>query len=273
MAGLVGAVIGYTISFLLTPHYRAEVVLVPASPFGPSSNPFGSGVLGGLASLVVPDDEATRVAHSLEILNSREFALGFTADEGILHELFASRWSDETSAWKKRGRIDRVKLFLEGVDSDALLLAPDPWEVQERFGDLVFVKSDPATNVYVLTVTAEDPVRAADWANIIISQLNDHVRKLAVEEAEAMIRQLKEQLSNTLLAETHQALSRALQRQFERAALAESQQDYVFRVIDPAIVPYFPASPRRLVMAALTFLLGGVLMLIYLVSKDLYRRS
>jgi uncharacterized protein involved in exopolysaccharide biosynthesis len=271
IAGLISMVLGYAVSFLITPSYRAEIVLIPSSPFGPSGSPLGAGVLGDLASLAMPDDEATRLAHALEVLNSRNFALAFMTDEAILHELFSSRWDEEVGSWRERGMIRRLRLRLEGIDASALDNGPDPWEIQERFSDMVFVKSDPSTKVYVLSVTAADASRVAEWANTIVSQLNDHVRVLAVEEAEAMVRHLKEELSNTNLAETREALSSALERQFERAALAKSQRDYVFRVIDPAITPEIPSSPKRLVMAAISFLLGGLLALVYLVLRDVNR--
>lgn len=271
VAGLVFAMLGYAVSFLMMPQYRAEVVLIPSSSFNQSAGPFGAGVLGGLAGLAVPNDTATRLAQSLEILYSRTFAQGFILNEGILYELFAARWSIEAGKWKQRGVISRLRLLLEGVDADAIGLAPSPREVQERFAALVVVKPNPVNNMHVLMVTTEDPKNAADWANAIVSQLNNRVRELAVEEAEAMIYHLKQEMSGTVMAETRQALSGALERQFEHAAMAKSQMDYVFRVVDPAVPSSMPASPRRLVMAALSFLLGGLLMLIYLVSKDLSR--
>lgn len=255
-AGAIFGVVGYAMSFLFTPMYRADAVLIPSSPFGQTNELFGGGMLGDLAGFALPDDQAARLNHSLEILYSRAFAMHFASQNDVLRDLFIDRWDSDAEAWGPRGTLSRLKLTLEGIDVERIGAAPTAWEIQERFANAVTIQADPETDVYFLSVVSRDPDRAAVWANQIVEQLNDRARHVAVTEARATIRYLTEELAEAAFAETRQALSNALERQFERVALSEAQKDYVFTIIDPAMASAMPASPRRLMTGALMALFG-----------------
>ena len=87
-------------SFLLTPRYRAEVLVSPVSSSGLSSQLGGS--LGGLAAMAgITLGGATKNAdEALEFLRSRQFTRGFIERHGLMPLLYANKWDAAHGRWR-----------------------------------------------------------------------------------------------------------------------------------------------------------------------------
>ena len=78
-------------------------------------------------------------------------------------------------------------------------------------------------------------------------------------EAEKSIQYLKQQIANTSLADLQVMFFELIQSQTETVMLAEVRPEYVFKTIDPAVVPELKSKPRRAIICILGTLLGGVI--------------
>ena len=238
---------GAAAAFLMTPVYRAEVVVIPVSgEEGRGGLAALAGQLGGLASLAGVDlgGSGGRKEETLAILRSRAFTERFIRERNLLPVLFADKWD----AAKGRWRVD---------DPDDVPTLGDAWRF---FNERVrTIQEDRRTGLVTLAIEWTDPEVAAEWANELVRRANDTIRARDIEEAERSIRYLDEQLARTNVIELQQALYRLKEAQIKKIMLARTHEEYAFRVLDPAVPPEKHVRPNRPLVVALGLLVGLVL--------------
>lgn len=241
---LVVAALATAIAFLLTPVYRAEVVMLPVTDEETGLKSI-VGQFGGLASLAgVNLPSGGQQEEVIAILESRAFTAAFISDRQLLPTLFADRWDPATKSWT------------DPQDEPSL------GEAVEMFnGRVRDISSLAGTQAVTLAIEWPDADLAADWANDLAARLNESVRRRDIARAERSIEYLNRQLEKTQVREVQRALFRLLESQLKTVMLAEVNDEYVMRVIDPAVAP--PADdfirPKRALIIAVGFVLGLVL--------------
>ena len=110
-----------------------------------------------------------------------------------------------------------------------------------------------------ISVDHKSPKIAAQWVNWLVEDVNEAVRSQDVSEAEKSIEYLREQVTNTSLADLQAVFFDLIQSQTETVMLAEVRPEYVFKTIDPAVAPEEKSKPNRALICVLGTLLGGVL--------------
>jgi uncharacterized protein involved in exopolysaccharide biosynthesis len=236
-------------AFLLTPKYRATAVMVAASIDRNGLGSLGSalGQLGGLATLagVNIGSGDTQTQEALAVLESREFTEAFIRDEQLMPQFYPDRWDSKARRWK--GPQEEWPTLPQGF----------------RYFDTRVreVTRDKTTGLITLEIEWHDPVKAAEWANELVTRVNAEMRTRALESAAASVAYLEKELTSTAVVETRRAVSRLLETQINQRMLANVTQEYAFRVVDRALPPdpKDVASPNRLLL----FLLGPLLGLIF----------
>ena len=229
-------------AFLLTPIYRAEVLLAPVSEERAGSLSSLAGQFGDLAALagVNLGTNKDKTAESIAALKSRSLSVAFMEKENLKPILFPRKWSAETKKWK---------------DQDDV---PTDWEAFEIFDkDIRLVNVDKKTGLVTLSIEWKDPVLAAKWANDLVKHVNIRLRNEAIEEAEKSVGYLEKQAAKTSAVEVQQAIYRLIEVQTKKQMLASTREEYAFAVIDPAVPPQNRIKPRRLVMMLFGFGAGG----------------
>lgn len=254
-----------SISLFLDATYRAEVTLVPAQS-EQSGNSVASQFGSAAAFLGVSLDAGSRdkVSTAIAIMNSRDFIGKFIERHKILVPMFAGDWdkatnssviddaiyNENTEEWKrKKGKPLSLEAFR--MFRDALSITGP-----ERDSNLVNV-----------SIVWKDPVLAKTWANKFVSDLNREIKEHDVNEANVAIHYLQELLNATELIEMRNIFFQLIESQTRIVMLADVREDYVFRVIDPAVIPDQRFSPRYSVIAVLGFLSGLVFALILVILK------
>jgi uncharacterized protein involved in exopolysaccharide biosynthesis len=242
---VVGAMAFGAIGAMTTPVYRATTVLIPTfNERGSLGGAIGAaaGQLGGLASLVGIDvnsqDAATEEA--LAVLRSRRFVERFIEDHQLLPLLYPKSWDGQARAWlpgKEPTTASGAKAFSERV---------------------VHVDQDKKTGLVTTYVDWTDRNLAAEWANEIVGQLNEEMRKRAIDHATSSLEFLNKELATTTTLETRQAINHLIESQVKQRMLSSVSPEYVFRVVDPALPPDVndQVRPRRATLLIIGILLG-----------------
>jgi uncharacterized protein involved in exopolysaccharide biosynthesis len=221
--------------------YRAEVVLMPVE--ATASGPLGDlGNLGPLASLagVNLGGAESQTVETTALLTSRHFTLDFIRRRNLMPTLFAPKWDPANNTWLVSG--DRIP-----TDGDAFKV------FDQRVRGLT---QDKKTSLLTLTVEWRDPALAADWANGLVADVNEEMRRRAITEADATIDLLQRQITQTQVVQLREALYKTLESEVKRKTFAMVREEYALRVIDPAA----PAAAKEYVFPRRTpFLLGGLL--------------
>jgi uncharacterized protein involved in exopolysaccharide biosynthesis len=252
-------------SFFVTPVYTSTVLLKPVA--GDDSRGLEAklaGQLGGLVSMAgISLGGDTSVKQAIATMESRIFAKTFIAENRLLQTLFADDWDPAKKAFKEPtwwevglaqtgAWINSAELKLED------LRGPSAGEAFDEFSEILDVAEFEQEGLVSLSITWEDPVLAAQWANAIVALINKQIREGDAVVAQKSIAYLNKEIEKTNLVNLRETLYHLIEEQTQVGMLTNVREDYVFKVIDPAVVPEEKSGPRRTLFALLGFLLAGM---------------
>ncbi|MDT8383086.1 MAG: GNVR domain-containing protein [Gammaproteobacteria bacterium] len=231
---LLALLVSIGVATLTPPLYRAELIAAPVTEEKGGGLSALAGQFGGLASLAGVNiaSGGSDVNRLLATLHSRAFLVGFLKQEAVFKALSAQLAKDDLTL------LDAYDYFVENV---------------------VDVRKDNKTGLVTLSIEWREPQLAADWANDLLLQLNEHQRKNAIHEAEQSIEYLNTQLQQTGVVDMQQAIYRLIEAQTKSIMLANVKKEYALQVIDPAVASEEPVYPRVGLIISLGTMLGLIL--------------
>ena len=246
-------VIAVAYALAATEWYRAEIKLAPADERS-ASGMFAQ--LGGLASLAGISVGGGGTAEPIAILKSREFARSFIEDYELVPVLLHEDWDPDANTWKESDPArwpdvrDAIKYFDENVRD---------------------VSEDTKTGMVVLGVNWTDPEIAVEWATLLVERLNRIMRDRALAEAENNVQYLRDELAATNVLTLQQSISRLLESELQKVMLARGNEEFAFRVIDPAMTPKERVKPRRTLIVMLAAIVGLMMSTVVVIMLALLR--
>ena len=273
----IAAAMSVAVALSLPNIYTASALLAPAESSGGGL----SGLMkqyGGLASLAgmsLPNgEEGSRAQLGMQLMKSRAFIGDFVQRHDILPELMAVESWDPGSgdiAFDPASYDAISRTWVREVEPPKSP-APSAQEAHKAFSSIMGVSQDKQTGYVSVSIEHHSPVVAAQWVNWLVEDVNAAVKAQDVAEAEKSIEYLKQQVANTSLADLQAMFFELIQSQTETVMLAEVRPEYVFKTIDPAVVPEEKSKPSRAFICVLGTLLGGTLGMVIVLVKH-YARS
>jgi len=283
---LLATTIAIGAALTMTPVYRAPVLTSPVSiDKGGGQLAALAGQFGGLASLagISMPTSGGEVEMTIATLTSRKFLVEFAADNDLKKLLFDEAWDRDGKRWiiEDPGLNDKIKALImprepvRSVASGELLAEGEPsnWEVYKKLSEALAVSSDKITGLITVAVEWKDPVLAARWSNQLVDRINRVLREQAIDEAEKSIAYLKGQIAQTRLADLQAVLYRLIEEQTKSITLANVSDEYVLKVIDPAVVPEERIKPKRSLMVILGLVLGVMLGVFMVFVRSFIRKA
>ena len=244
IAGLFGLG-GLAYGLLAQEWYRAEVVLAPTSQQSTASSALAGLGLGGLANMAGINLPSAGEQQPLAVLKSKDFARDFITELDLMPELL----KDEGAATPPDIR-DAVRVFDTRVRG---------------------VAEDARTKLVRLSIRWKDPDTAALWANTLAKRLNERLRKQAAAEAERNVAYLQTELTATSVVSLQQSVGSMLEAEMKKLMLARGNEEFAFKVIDQAVPPKDRDAPKRVLIAAVSFVGGGILSILALLLRGAIR--
>ena len=276
VAGL-AAVTSVVIALMLPNIYTANALLAPAEQSGGGMSALMQqyGGLASLAGVSLPGGEdGSRAQLGMQLMKSRAFIGDFVERRDILPELMAVTAWDAGSGqvvFDPDSYDAASKTWVREVEVPKLP-TPSAQEAHKAFSEILGVAQDKQTGYVTVSIDHQSPVIAAQWVNWLIEDVNSAVKAQDVSEAEKSIEYLREQVTNTSLADLQAVFFDLIQSQTETVMLAEVRQEYVFKTIDPAVAPEEKSKPSRALICVLGTLLGGMLGVVIVLIRH-YARS
>jgi uncharacterized protein involved in exopolysaccharide biosynthesis len=271
------AAISVVVALSLPNIYTASALLAPAESSGGGL----SGLMkqyGGLASLAgvsLPGgEEGSRAQLGIQLMKSRAFIGDFVERRDILPELMAvESWEPGSGdvVFDPESYDAASQKWVRDVESPKLA-KPSAQEAHKAFSAVLGVSQDKQTGYVTVSIEHQSPIVAAQWVNWLVEDVNAAVKAQDVAEAEKSIEYLKQQVANTSLADLQAMFFELIQSQTETVMLAEVRPEYVFKTIDPAVVPEEKSKPSRALICVLGTLLGGMLGVVIVLIRH-YARS
>ncbi|EME3979683.1 Wzz/FepE/Etk N-terminal domain-containing protein [Vibrio alginolyticus] len=245
--------------------YKADALLAPAE----SSNGGGlskmAGQLGGLAALAgvnLGGSESSQTELAIQVMKSRKFIEAFITKHDLLVPLMAAKGWDLTNN----------KLILDdelyNSDTGEWLRKPDGLRgakptAQEAFEvfrkETLNVSQDKDSSLYKVSVKHYSPYVSQQWVNWLIEDINKVMRERTIEETSQNLTYLNTQLEKTAVADMQSTFYKLIEEQTKSLMLAEVQEEFIFKVVDPAVIPEIKSEPNRALICVLGTLLGVML--------------
>lgn len=273
-----GAVIAVGVALWLPNVYRAEALLAPSTEQQGGGLSALAGQFGGLASLAginLGGEKADKTAIAVEIAKSRQFVSQFVRVHHLEIPLMAvdraksdgtlivdsSIYDEEQHQWVRKPKPGRHS-------------EPSDLELVESFNKLASIELDKKSGLATVAVEYYSPQMAKQWVDWLVSDLNATMKARDQAETARNIAYLKAQLEKTAVADMQTVFYKLIEEQTKTQMLAEVNPEYVFKTLDPAVVPEEKAKPKRALIAVLGTVLGGMAgVLIVLVRYALRRRE
>lgn len=257
--------------------YQASVLLAPANDEG---NVGGiGGQLGGLASLAginLGSGGGTQTLIAKEVLQSRVFLTNFIKRHNLEVPLMATTgWDQASGSWIYDREIfnPESEQWLENEEGKSQ--KPSDWDLVKTFREGHLSLSENKDNgMMTLSIKSQSPPVAQQWAEWLVADINEHMRREDVADAEARIEYLETKLDETNIAGMQQVFYQLIESETRTVMLANAQREYVFRTVDPAVVPQEKIEPKRALLVIVALMMGGMLgVFIVFVRAFLQRKS
>lgn len=242
--------------------YQASALVAPANEEGGARGLGGQ--LGGLASLAgisLGGGSSNQTVIAKEVLQSRAFLTDFIHRHQLAVPLIAvDGWNQEKQQWQYNREIYNPETETWLQDSEGKSLAPTDWDLVKAFQENhLNVSDNKDTGMLTISIKNLSPIAAKEWVTLLVADINEYMRKENVSTAEARIAYLEGKLNETNIAGMQQVFYQLIESETRTVMLANAQREYVFRTIDPAVVPQEKSEPKRALIVVVATLLGGML--------------
>ncbi|EGQ8469065.1 lipopolysaccharide biosynthesis protein [Vibrio alginolyticus] len=259
--------------------YKSDALLAPAE----SSNGGGlskmAGQLGGLAALAglnLGAGESSQTDLAVQVMKSRQFVEAFIKKHDLLVPLMAAKdWNlannklilDEELYNPNTGEWLREPNGLRGS-------TPTAQEAFEVFNkEVLSISQDKDSGLYTVSVKHYSPYVAQQWVNWLVEDINKVMRERTIAETSQNLAYLNTQLQKTAVADMQSTFYKLIEEQTKSLMLAEVQEEFVFKIVDPAVVPELKDSPKRALICILGILLGGMLGVAIVIVRFAFRKE
>jgi hypothetical protein len=187
-------------------------------------------------------------------LRSRLFTLKFMESNNVYQHLFAEHWDGENGTWVEGFQLNKA-------------------EAIKWFGEQIrFIEHNPETDIITIGMRWTDPALARDWANLYVSDFNDHIRKRILDRVDRKQSFLRAELQRSDIVDMEKSIYRPIEAQTAIAMLANLRDEYAIEVIDPATMPFdrFSLAPRRFTIFG--FVSGAMLVCFFVIGRLMLQR-
>ncbi|ANQ15893.1 Wzz/FepE/Etk N-terminal domain-containing protein [Vibrio natriegens] len=259
--------------------YKANSLLAPAESANGGGLSQMASQFGGLAALAgvkLGGGGASQVDLAVQVMKSRQFVETFITQHSLLVPLMAAKdwdlannklildneiYDQDTRAWLREPK------GLRGAKPTS----QEAFEVFTR--DVMSISKDKDSGLYTVAVKHYSPYVSQQWVNWLIEDINKVMRDRTIAETSQNLAYLNTQLQKTAVADMQSTFYKLIEEQTKSLMLAEVQEEFVFKVVDPAIVPELKDSPKRALICVLGTLLGGMLGVAIVLVRFAFRKE
>jgi LPS O-antigen subunit length determinant protein (WzzB/FepE family) len=277
---IISSLVAVVFSLMLPNTYKAETLISPNRINQNSSLSSLASQYGGLASMaginlgMMNNNEEDKKTLAIETLKSRKFFADYLYEKILIEMMAVDSWDQQNNILIYDNSIfDPIKLNWVRDVSYPRKIKPSLQEAHSEFmSEFFFISEDARTGYITLSVEHLSPYVAKNWLDMIVASINESIRSSDVKRSENSIKFLLEQIELTNQVALDDMFSGLIQEQMTTMMMANISKEYIFRIIDPALVSEKKSSPNRAFIVILSSILGFVTISSYLLITY-YRRK
>jgi capsule polysaccharide export protein KpsE/RkpR len=234
--------------------------MVPAEQTNSGSLPGQLGGLAAMAGVNLSSGGIDKTAIALQTIQSRDFISKFIRKHNILVELMAAKgWDRQSNTLAIDESLYSVKdmTWIRNVKAPR---KPEPsmLEAYAVFSDMFELSTDSKSGLVTLEFKHYSPFFAKQILDWLVADINQEMKLKDIQEAEKSIVYVEQQISKTNISEVKATLFSLIEEQTKTLMLANSREEYMFKIIDSAFVPELKFEPKRMIIVTVVTFFGGV---------------
>tara|TARA_B100000963_G_C22575349_1_gene648144 strand:+ start:98 stop:1012 length:915 start_codon:yes stop_codon:yes gene_type:complete len=253
--------------------YTSSALLVPnQNENGVDSSLRSYSGLAGIAGLSIPSNSSSPYSEAFAKVSTYNFFVNNILPNIQLPNLLAVDHYNKTQkeiVYDKNKFLPTANRWLGAYESGPSLQTAHALFIKNHLK----VIEDIDTGYITLSITHESPEVAKRWVDIIVDQINSHMRNEHKFRSIKSIEFLNLQLMTSNFTEIKQALASLIEKETEKLMIIEVNEDFIFRVIEPPIVKEHKSGPNRLVIVFIASFLGLVIGMVCVVAKEVIQDS
>ena len=253
--GVAFALVGFVQGFYFEKTLYRATAIVAVDSTGAADSGIFSGQVASLASIAgfnIPRLGQSRRQEYIAALTSRELVGTYITQKNLMPILLPEAYEATQNGTRTRPLTlgETVTYFLRRV---------------------ITVTEDRRSGLLKVDVDWTDPTIPSVWLSEILGLANQTIRDDTVREARASLDFLRAQNARETIEAVRQSIARLMEAKLNEVMLANVQDNFPFRMIDPPEVPFTGIWPPRLLMVAVGFLLGMFLFGMIVVLANRHR--
>ena len=259
--------------------YKSEALLAPASEEQNGGLSALAGQFGGLASMAGINlgggGGADKTQMAMEVMKSRQFTSQFIQRHKILPDLMAvDKWNmvDNSITYNENIYSQSTNTWLREVNAP-FKPKPSMQEAYKEFNKVISFNSAKDTGMVTVSIEHQSPAVAQQWVTWLIEDINSVMKEREVNEANRSSEFLTKQIAFTNVADIRSILYKLIEEQAKTIMFAEVRDEYVFKTIDPALIPEVKSGPKRALICVLGTLLGGMLAVMLVLIRHFFLKN
>jgi len=258
--------------------YKSEALLAPAEEAQGGGLSALANQFGGLASLaginLGKSGGTDKTELAIEVMKSRKFTSDFIEKHHILPELMAvDKWSlsDNKISYDPELYDINTKEWVRQVELP-LQAKPSMQEAYKQFTKIFSVTSDKQSGLVTVSIEHKSPYIAKQWVDWLVTDINQVMKQRDVTEAKRSTEYLEKQIEQTNVADIRTVLYKLVEEQAKTIMFAEVRDEYIFKTVDPALVPEEKFKPKRALICVIGLIFGGMLGIILVLVRHYARK-
>tara|TARA_R110001599_G_scaffold3083_2_gene17219 strand:- start:328 stop:1410 length:1083 start_codon:yes stop_codon:yes gene_type:complete len=245
--------------------YKSEALLAPnireqGGGLGALAGQFGG--LASLAGINLGGGNYDKIGYTLEVIRSRQFLYNFILQNDLKAPLLAAKgWNVETNTLVYDANLYNVKsgTWVRGENA-SMQSEPSLFKAYEQFvKENLTVSRDSNTGMVAVGVSHYSPILARELVDKIVKEINQTIKQQDLAEATKSIRYLEKEVEATNVTSAQTMFYQLIEKQQQTIMLTKVRDDYVLKIVDPAVIAEEKTKPKRALISILGAMLGGVL--------------
>ena len=257
-----------------TPNEYISKATVALNNDNTSSQNMRSGLegLSSISSLVGLNVSSNETVSDYQIaykkIKSRFFIEKFLNFKTVKKKLLgAELWSREDKKFKNNDEI------YDSSKNEWKKNIPTDYELYKDFLKKFKVSKEGITGFIEISYKSESPHLSKYRVDEIVYFINKTTSEEALEQANSNLLFLEGEISKVKIAQTKLTISNLIEHQLRKKMFSLNSDEYIFRVIDPPLVPMEKSSPKRILIILSSVFIFLFLFSFFVIVNYLVRRK
>jgi LPS O-antigen subunit length determinant protein (WzzB/FepE family) len=241
--------------------YTSSALLVSADSEDSLGSKLGLSPLAGIAGLKSFQKSGSKAQEAIERIKSYDFFVNeFLPYIKFENLVAAESWDQSTNT------------IIYNQDINSLSAKVSNQEAYESYKGMLYISDDKKSIFLNMRIEHISPFIAQQWLELIIYNINNHMRNLDKIVAQNSIDFLNISAQETQLSEIKGVIYKLIENQIQVLTLTEADKDYIFKPVSSPIVPERKSGPSR-ASICISGTLFGFMMSLFISLILHYRKS